>query len=152
MELGILIEQYISYRKSLGEKFKTNETCLKAFCKTIGPSMNICSINEDIINAYLYSNAKAVTSGWFVKHTAILGFYRYALSRNYVNEIPLPKILPKHPEPFVPYIYSKIELKCLFAAALSYQQLKSPIESRMVRDVLFLTYALGLRPHEVISI
>ncbi|HLB41703.1 MAG TPA: tyrosine-type recombinase/integrase [Gammaproteobacteria bacterium] len=152
MKLNQLINQYITYRKSLGEKFKTNESYLKSFCKKIGPSTNIKSIDKGIINNFLYGDVNSITSGWFIKHTAILGFYRYALTRNYVTAIPLPSILPKRPQPFVPYIYSQEELKALFNTALNYQKNKSHIPPRMVQTVLVLTYALGLRLHETLSI
>jgi len=152
MKLNYLIDQYIDYRKSLGEKFKTNETYLKAFCKTVGPSILMENVTKEKISDFLYGGAGAITSGWFIKHTALLGFYQYALNRDYVAEIPLEKILPKHPPPFVPYIYTREELKCLFDTALTYQQNKSHIEPQMVRAVLILTYALGLRVHETLSI
>lgn len=152
MKLNQLINQYVTYRKSLGEKFKTNETYLKAFCKKIGSSKNVKYINEKTINDFLYGNEKSITSGWFIKHTALLGFYKYALTRNYVSSIPLPKILPKRPQPFIPYIYSKEELKLLFNTALIYQKNKSHISPYMIRVVLIITYALGLRLHETLSI
>lgn len=152
MNLQQLITQYIIYRKSLGEKFKTNETYLKAFSKAMGPSVNIKSISEDMLNGFLYGNFATITSGWFIKHTALLGFYRYALIRNYVTKIPLPRILPKRPQPFVPYIYSKQELKRLFDTTLIYQKNKSHVKPYMVRTILILTYALGLRLHETLSI
>jgi len=95
MKLGQLINQYIIYRKSLGEKFKTNETYLKSFCKKMGSSIDIKVIPKNKINNFLYGESKAITSGWFIKHTALLGFYRYALTRHYINDIPLPSILPK---------------------------------------------------------
>ena len=152
MNLQQLITQYIIYRKSLGEKFKTNETYLKAFSKAMGPSVNIKSISEDMLDGFLYGNSATITSGWFIKHTALLGFYRYALIRNYVTKIPLPRILPKRPQPFVPYIYSKQELKRLFDTTLTYQKNKSHVKPYMVRTTLILTYALGLRLHETLSI
>lgn len=152
MKLGQLISQYITYRQSLGEKFKTNETYLKAFCRAMGSSTNIESISDDMLNNFLYGNAMEITSGWFVKHTALLGFYRYALARDYITEIPLPKILPKRPKPFVPYIYSKQELRRLFAAALTYQKNESYVQPYMVRIILILTYALGLRLCETLAI
>ena len=99
-----------------------------------------------------YGNSTVITSGWFAKHTALLGFYQYALSRGYVSKIPLPRILPKRPQPFVPYIYSQKELKLLFDTALFYQKNKSCISPYMVRVVLIITYALGLRIHETLSI
>ena len=152
MNLNQVITQYITYRKSLGEKFKTNERYLKSFCKKIGPLLNIKNITEDMINNYLYDNVTTVTSGWFAKHTALSGFYKYALTRRYVTTIPLPSILPKRPPPFIPYIYSPKELKLLFETALNYQKNKSHVSPYMVRVVLILTYALGLRIHETLSV
>lgn len=152
MKLDLLITQYITYRRSLGEKFKTNETYLKSFCKKIGPTTNIQSISDNMVNSFLYSGSPVITSGWFVKHSALLGFYRYALTRNYVTTIPLPPILPKRPKNFVPYIYSQKELKLLFDTALTYQENRSATLPRMVQAVLILTYFLGLRIHETLSI
>ncbi len=152
MKLEELINKYIVYRKSLNEKFKTNETYLKAFSKAIGPTADIKTITADILNDFLYGSSASITSGWFIKHSALLGFYRYSLSRNYVTEIPLPRILPKRPPSFTPYIYSNTELKCLFDTTLRYQKNRSHVEPYMVQMVLILTYALGLRIHETLSI
>jgi len=152
MRLDQLIKQYIEYRQSLGEKFKTNSSYLKAFCKAIGASVPIDTITEEMVNIFLYKGSENITSGWFVKHSALLGFYRYALNRNYVAKIPLPTELPKHPQPFVPYIYTKEELKLLFSHALTYQTNRSHIEPYMVQTVLILTYVLGLRLHETMAI
>lgn len=152
MTLNQLTDQYINYRKSLGEKFKTNETCLKSFCKSIDPLTTLEAITEEMISDFLYGDSEVITSGWFIKHTALLGFYQYLLTRQYVTEIPLPKILPKRPQAFIPYIYSRKELRCLFDTALTYQENKSHVESQMVRSILILIYALGLRPHETLAI
>ncbi len=152
MKLEQLINQYICYRKSLGEKFKTNETYLRAFCKTIGASKSIKSISKINVNSFLYSTPGTITSGWFIKHNALLGFYKYTQARKYVTQIPLPLTLPKRPPAFIPYIYSNSELKLLFDAALTYQINKSHIAPYMVRTTLILTYALGLRIHETLSI
>jgi site-specific recombinase XerD len=152
MKINQLITQYVRYRKSLGEKFKTNETCLKAFCSAIGPERPIKSITAGMAHRFLYGKFDAVTTGWFVKHTALLGLYQYAISRNYVAATPLPKTLPKRPQGLIPYIYSPRELKLLFDGALSYQTNKSHVEPYMVRISLILTYTLGLRVHETLSI
>lgn len=152
MKLYQLINQYIGYRKALGEKFKTNETCLKAFCCAIGPEVPINSITEKMVNCYLYGRSATITTGWFVKHAAILGLYQYATSRNYVTKVPLPKSLPKRPQGLIPYIYSLQELKLLFDSAIAYQKNKSHIPPYMVRVCLVLIYTLGLRVHEALSI
>lgn len=152
MKLYQLINQYVSYRKALGEKFKTNESCLKAFSRAIGSKAAIRSVKKESVQQFLYGKSEMVTTGWFVKHSALLGLYQYAISRNYVTEIPLPKTLPKRPQGLIPYIYTQQELKLLFDNALTYQKNKSHIEPYMVRMSLVLTYTLGLRVHETLSI
>lgn len=151
MKLDKLIKKYVDYRQSLGEKFKTNEAVLKKFCRSIGPSVNIKLISNKMVSDFLYRKS-IITSGWFVDYNALLGFYRYAFIHNYVSNDPLPKVLPKLPRKFVPYIYSPSELKRLFDTALTYQKINSHISPYMVRTVLILTYALGLRIHETLSI
>ncbi|MCC6288487.1 MAG: tyrosine-type recombinase/integrase [Chitinophagaceae bacterium] len=152
MKLYQLVTQYVHYRKSLGEKFKSNETCLKAFCSAVGPEKAIGSVTEKMVHRFLYGKSNTVTTGWFVKHTVLLGLYRYAITRNYVTRMPLPKTLPKRPQGLVPYIYSQQELKLLFDGAMTYQKLKSHIEPYMVQTSLVLMYTLGLRVNEALSI
>jgi site-specific recombinase XerD len=152
MKLNQLITDYVRYRKSLGEKFKTNEAYLKAFCSAIGPQRPIKSITAVMVHRFLYGKSDTVTTGWFVKHSALLGLYQYAISRNYVTTIPLPKTLPKRPQGLAPYIYSSRELKLLFDGALSYQKNKSHIDPYMVHVSLKLIYTLGLRVHEALSV
>jgi len=89
-----------------------------------------------------------------MRHSALLGLYQYALARNYVTTSPLPRILPKRQTNFVPYIYSKAELKLLFGAALTYQKRKAQncMSPHTVQAILILTYTLGLRIQETLSI
>lgn len=152
MKLNQLINQYIGYRKALGEKFKTNEAVLKAFCRDMGTETPLKSVTEEMIHHFLYRKAGTITTGWFCKHTALLGLYRYAVSRNYVTKIPLPRNLPKRPQGIVPYIYTQPELKLIFDGALKYQKNKSHNDPCIVRMALILTYITGLRVHETLSI
>ncbi|MBS0351159.1 MAG: tyrosine-type recombinase/integrase [Proteobacteria bacterium] len=152
MKLIQLVNQYVQFRKSLGEKFTTSEKILKRFCKLLSKSSVIESITRDQINDFLYGGSITIKPGWFHRYTALSGFYRYAFTRNYVTEIPLPQILPKRPPQFVPYIYSRKELKLIFDGALTYQRRNGCNSPYTVRTILIITYALGLRIHETISI
>ena len=133
-------------------KLRPTPTTYKVFCKAFGSDTDIQSISLARINSFLYWDAQTVTSSWFAKHSALFGFYQYALARNYVTKVPLPSILPKRPQGFVPYIYSQSELKLLFDTALTYQKNKSCILPYTVQTALILTYALGLRIHETLSL
>lgn len=152
MKLHQLIGTYTAYRKALGEKFKTNESYLNAFCKSLGAETPVKSISKEMVYNFLYGQSQTVTSGWFVKYSALKGFFQYALTREYITETPLPTIIPKRPPGLIPYIYSQEELKRLFETALTYQKNKCKINPFMIRMVLMFTYTLGLRIHETLFV
>ncbi|MFX4462419.1 hypothetical protein ABTA61_19510, partial [Acinetobacter baumannii] len=44
------------------------------------------------------------TSAWFAKHTALAGFYQYAVNRGILDRSPMPIDMPRRPPAFLPYI------------------------------------------------
>ena len=93
-----------------------------------------------------------LTASWHVKHNALVGFYRYAISRGFVAHSPLPLVVPKRPPAFQPYIYSPAELHHLIDATDSYQRNRGALEPSAVKTILLLMYAAALRTSEVLSL
>ena len=52
MKLHDLVTKYITYRKALGDKFRTSEIQLSLFCKIIGPNTNVQNITEESIDKF----------------------------------------------------------------------------------------------------
>ncbi len=52
MKLQQLIERYIAYRQSLGEKFKTNATYLRAFGRFIGSGATVSGVQPKKVAAF----------------------------------------------------------------------------------------------------
>jgi len=148
MKLQALIDQYIGYRKSLGEDFSTNARRLKEFYRLIGKNVAISEISSKQITKFLYGKKFALT--YFAKYSVLKGFYNYSISRGYVNACPLPTVLPKRPPPFVPYVYSHEELKKFFAATLTSGHYKVVPYTAYVFFVLL--YGTGLRVKEALSL
>ena len=151
MKLEPLICNYIDHRRSIGEKFQTNGYYLKAFCRHVGGEIDVTQVSAKQVVAFLYGTGP-VTSAWFIKYAALLGFYRYAMSRGYVDSSPMPIDKPKRPPAFVPYIYTRNELRQLFKAAFAYQKNRSHVEPYMVNKILLLLYGTGLRLSEALSL
>jgi integrase/recombinase XerD len=80
MNLQAICEQYAAFRKTLGERFETNGRQLKAFCRAMGPNIDIAEVSPEKVNTFLVGKGPLTTS-WYVRHNALLGFYRYAISR-----------------------------------------------------------------------
>jgi integrase/recombinase XerD len=151
MKLDNAISQYIAYRRGLGELYESNGRMLKAFSRSLGPRTTLAGVRSEQVNRFL--NGKGpVTSNWHAKHQALRGFYHYVTSRGYVSSSPLPKVIPKRPPPFVPYIYSHAELKALLCACLTYQKNRSRIDPQMMQTLLLLLYGTGLRVREAIRL
>lgn len=152
MNLSIAITQYIDYRQSLGEKFKTNGNLLRQFHKYLGTDMPLLSITETITTGFLYSGQSVVSRKWFTRHTALFGFFRWCVARGHLSEIPLTKDKPNAPSRIEPYIYSDEELARLFLSAMTYQKRPTIIYPECVRAILQLTYVLGLRISETMNL
>ncbi|GAB6010328.1 tyrosine-type recombinase/integrase [Dysgonomonas reticulitermitis] len=150
MTIGEIIPAYITYRQSLGEKFKTNRNVLTGFCRYVGSDVELALVDWNTISEYLYAPKGIVTSFWFGKYSALKGFYTWALSRGYVTEVPLSHDLPKRPAHIIPYIYSDHELKSLFDSALIYQRRKGHMIPYVTQTILIITYVLGLRKQEAL--
>jgi integrase/recombinase XerD len=151
MQLDAMITTYITYRQALGERFNVNAQILKSFCRAIGGKTETADIRSEQVNNFL--NGKGpITASWHVRYNALLGFYRYALSRDLLKTFPLPMVKPKRPQPFVPYIYTHEELRRLLAAALTYQKRRDKMEPHMVQTLLLLLYGAGLRLSEALSL
>jgi len=112
------------------------------------PEFALCDRDKKIglrqTTRYLYGKGP-VTSAWHGRHNALKGFFGYAVSRDYVTKVPLPALIPQRPPPFVPYIYTREEVRRLLQATENYQRNRSCMEPETVRVILLLLYATGLR-------
>jgi integrase/recombinase XerD len=151
MNVYELVTHYVAFRRTLGEKFKTNESILRSFCRAVGPQTSTTNISAEVVSAFL-DRGGSVTSGWFAKYRALKGFFRFAISRGHLTDAPLPKALPKPPPPFVPYVYSRGEIRRLLDAIQSSQDYRTLIEPDALRAILLLLYGAGLRVGEALAL
>ena len=79
MILQTATAQYVTYRKSLGYKFISNETHLKRFVRIIGLNKDLSDVQKEQVNTYLTGEGP-VTTNWHSKYSALRGFYHYVIS------------------------------------------------------------------------
>jgi integrase/recombinase XerD len=150
MKLKKIITEYLAFKHSMGISFYTEKCIFSSFCRYVG-DVQMCDITPKQIRSYLDGN-KPATSYWERKHTAISGLYRFALSRNYVDTLPLPRYHPKIQPSLIPYIYSKGELKRLLDNTPAICGRQVPMEAFVFRTLLLLLYGACLRHGEALRL
>jgi integrase/recombinase XerD len=146
-----LVTHYVTFRRTLGERCKTNESILRSFSRSVGPRTPVGAVEPGAVTAFL-AGAGPVTSAWHIRYHALKGFFRFAVSRRHLNEAPLPTVFPKRPPPFVPYVYSRDEIRRLLEAIPSFRRCRTGIESETLRAILLLLYGAGLRAREALNL
>ncbi len=151
MNLNDLVTSYVDFRRTLGEKCVTNEAVLRSFCRAVGLKTQLRRVRVKHVKTFLVGTGP-VTNAWHRRYSSLKGFFQFAVSRGHLDEIPLPKELPKCPPKLVPYIYSREELRRLLDATLSFRHFPRPIEPPTVRAIVLTAYGAGLRRQEVLDL
>lgn len=151
MNLQRLIEQYISLQQSLGSPFATNAAILRAFGRARGARASIAGVRVEHVDAFL-GKARPVTATWFSKLSRLRGFFQYAVSRGYITTAPLPTVMPKRPQAFVPYIYTREEIRRLIQAIEPHPHGNSVLEPATIRTMILVYYGAGLRLREATNL
>jgi integrase/recombinase XerD len=151
MNLDELVTHYIAFRRTLGARYGSQAGMLQSFCRVVGPQMPIANIGAEVVATFLKGSG-AVTSTWFKKYEALNGFFHFAISRGHLAAAPLPKVIPKPPAPFVPYIYTPHEVRRLLDAIPSSLDCRAFIQPDTLRAILLLLYGAGLRVSEALAL
>ncbi|MDQ2775041.1 MAG: tyrosine-type recombinase/integrase [Acidobacteriota bacterium] len=153
MNLKLANLEYVALKQSMGMRFQTEATLLRAFVKQMGDAVAVAAVTSTNVNRYLTGRkAEPVTLFWHRKHDALKGFWEFAIRRGYTDRSPVPVRRAKEPVPFVPYIYSREELKRLLDGVTSYQKKWLKLEPITFRAMLLLIYGAGLRASEALHL
>jgi site-specific recombinase XerD len=151
MKLQNICELYAAFRRALGERFNVNGQQLKAFCRAMGQNIDIADVSPENVNAFLVGKGPLTTT-WYVRHNALVGLYRYAISRGFIASSPLPLVIPKRPPAFQPYIYSPAELRRILDSTESCRRPRSDLDATVMRSLILLMYGAALRTSETLSL
>jgi integrase len=151
MKLGQATREYVANKQATGMVFGVEAYVLRAFTEKLGPNVPIKKITSESVLDYLNGHGP-VTLFWHRKHDALSGFWRFAIQRGYTDRSPVPARRPKKPIPFIPYIYTREELRRLLDGVTSYQKRWCKLEPITLRALLLLLYGAGLRTSEPIRL
>ena len=153
MNLHDTISRYVEWRRTHGADFKSGERLLRQFASTIGAQTDCDSVSKAQVRHFLEGN-RQLTSSRSNRYSAVSGFYRYAISRNFATRLPLPpsEEEPRRPKSALPYVYSKQEVQWLFKAIDVCHNPRSSLDADTFRMLLLLLYGAGLRTCEALRL
>lgn len=150
MKLSEVAVLYVAHKQSIGMRFRTEQRILKSFCRAMG-DIAIADVQANPVLAFI-SGTGPVTRFWHRKYEVLSGFYRFAISRGYCAVSPLPRLVPKRPPAFVPYIYSHDELRRLLEATSLCEHPCCKVRAHTFRALILLLYGAGLRISEALAL
>jgi site-specific recombinase XerD len=151
MRLAQLSDEYVTFKQSMGMRFRTEARILKAFCAAMG-DVDITVVSPPSVESYL-AGTGPITTFWHRKFETLSGFYRYAVTRGHIAMAPLPVIIPKRPDTFKPYIFTHDEYRKLVEMTnILDERRRCQVQSATFRTLLLLLYGTGLRISEALSL
>jgi len=151
MNLNKLATQYVAFRRTFGERYQAGEEVLQSFCRVVGPDKQVSQVRIKTVTAFL-TGTGPITERWHKKYAVLKGFFRFAVSRGYLDKAPLPTEVPKHIPPRIPYVFTRAEIRRLLDAIPSLRHPCAQIEPPTLRAILLLLYGAGLRQGEALRL
>jgi integrase/recombinase XerD len=151
MEIFVAVETYIDRKRSLGVTFEKAALNLRSFSKRVG-DVPLETITPGQILRFL-NGPRTSTVTWRVKYNLLKHFFEYWAARGILPALPMPVIRPPVPRTFVPYIYSRNEVRMLLGTARESQRPATcSIDSATLRIFLVFLYATGVFVGEALGL
>lgn len=145
-----VVDAYLASRRALGSRLVTGAKVLRQFVKETG-SVSLHEVTPEAVASFLRGRG-ALSATWTMKYHLLVGLFRFAITRGYVNASPLPENRPKLPPAQSPYVYSTDELQRLLDATATLHVLHSRHQASTYRTLLLLLYGTGLRISEAMAL
>jgi integrase/recombinase XerD len=151
MKLATAVEMYVLHRRATGQKFESPSVALRTFCRRYG-KMSLQAITSTEVKQFL-DVPQTGPATWRRKYGVLLDFFEYWRCRGKLTTVPMPLAAPKYTQTFVPYIYSRRELRLLLDAVPRCQRRASCRTSAItLRTLLLFLYGTGMRVGEALRL
>jgi integrase/recombinase XerD len=152
MKLAEAIDLYIRRRRSAGAYLHGPEIILRSFLHHFG-NLDLHRIRTSQITEFLNGRRRGRSSNWRGKYGALKLFFAYWCLRGRLRHSPVPLTVPKPPQDFVPYIYSRAELQRLLKNLPQCQRPSTCLISAVTfRALLLVLYGTGMRLGEALGL
>ena len=151
MRLADAIERYIAHKRATGCSFGKAECRFAAFHQRVG-DLELDQLTALQVQQYLDSSVVA-TATWRNKYFLLLRFFQYWIVREAMPELVMPPVKRRVRQTYVPYVYTRAELRALLRATTPCQQVRgTDISSQSLRALILFLYGTGARSGEAVAL
>jgi integrase/recombinase XerD len=143
VRLRVAIKTYVKRKKLSGLRYGKSERTLRAFARHVG-NLPLDAVTSTEVFDFLNGPRTSATT-WRHKFGQIRKFFEYWQFRDHLNRLPLPRMRPPCAQVFVPYIYSKAELRLILKTTrLSQKRKACMVDAQTFRSFLLFLYGTGM--------
>ena len=156
MTLFGAIQKYIDVKRAHGVLFEKGAKDLRAFLSKVG-DVPLDRIRPAQVLDYL-NGPRTSTGTWRKKFSLLEDFFEHWAAQGLLEASPMPRNRPPVPVTFVPYVYTRSEMRLLLRATSEWQnsswqnQKMCRMDSATFRIFLLTLYATGMRTGEALSL
>lgn len=151
MKLSLAVDLYVRRKREAGARFNAPMKQLRSFLRHSG-DIDLHRITAQQVAAFI-DGAGVRPSTWCNKRGTLKAFFDYWMMRSRVKRSPVPPRAPKIPQTFIPYIYSRSELRLLLNAVPTCQRVSACLMSGATfRALLLFLYGTGMRVGEALRL
>jgi integrase/recombinase XerD len=142
---------YVERKRSLGLAYVASGRDLLSFSKQVGEALLVYVTARQVL-AFL-NGPRTSTVSWRRKYMLLKNFFEFWAARGGLQELPMPPIRPPCAQTFVPYVYSRTELRLLLRATrFSQRRHACMIEPQTLQIFLLFLYATGTLTSEALRL
>jgi integrase/recombinase XerD len=153
MKLSRAIETYVQRKQAAGLTYAQTSAILRIFARKIG-DVPLTSIGKSQISVFLSGRPTSTNNTWLHKYRMLKNFFEYWRLRGQLKtpRMPLPRL--PCPRTFLPYIYTRFELKRMLSSTTLSQRMRrtSAIDSFTFRTLLLFLYGTGVHLSEALTL
>lgn len=140
LEDGVRI--FVDGKRAGGSVYQKGSQCLSSFCRYVG-NVELSTIRERHVASFLDSSHTSAVS-WLKKYSVLRDFFIFWMARNGMNRLSMPPARPMVASTFVPYIYSRTQIRLLLASIRASQKSQAcQINAPTLRAFLLFLYGTG---------
>jgi integrase/recombinase XerD len=139
---------YLAHKRSMGWQFRAMESFLRTFSRAVG-DVHLSSLTACQVSEFLAEPRTAA----YQKYDRLKRFFQYWKVRGQLDSVPLPAPIPRGHSTFLPYIYSRTELRRLVSeSAVNSTKRPRVIDPATFRTLLLFLYGTGVLLSEALTL